>query len=92
MQSSLLVLLIAFFAIFGVDSFTLSSMRYSTPRLSGSHPDTVESVAEIIQVKVVVSGKNVQGPWYRTTVRHEVSLLLQIFTRRAHITLMNLTK
>ena len=82
MQSSLLALLIAFFAILGAQSFTLSTVKYSTPRLSSSLSDSVEKLPEIVEVKVIVSGKNVQGPWYRTTVRHEVSQLSHIFMRQ----------
>lgn len=35
--------------------------------------DAANKLTDLVEVKVVVSGKNVQGPWYRTTVRHEVS-------------------
>jgi hypothetical protein len=35
--------------------------------------DAANKLADLVEVKVIVSGKNVQGPWYRTTVRHEVN-------------------
>jgi hypothetical protein len=26
----------------------------------------------IVEAKILISGKNVQGPWYRTVLKHEV--------------------
>lgn len=76
--SRLLSLLVATLCFHTTSGFLLKSSVASRNiiRATTSLLETPTKLNEIVQVKVVVSGKNVQGPWYRTTVRHEVSLLL----------------
>ena len=68
-------LLVALFCVFTAEGFKGHKSRISHRTVSLSLDSLSQSdsnVAEVIEVKVIVSGKNVQGPWYRTTVRHEV--------------------
>jgi hypothetical protein len=41
-----------------------------TSNLKGITPKGLDT--SIVEIKVIVSGSAVQGPWYRTTVRMEV--------------------
>ena len=71
--SQLIVLLVAFLGVFTTEGFTgyktlINHRLVSSISLTKSDSHS----AEVVEVKVIVSGKNVQGPWYRTTVRHEV--------------------
>ena len=71
--SQLIILLIALLGVFTAEGFAghksrIAHRRVSLDSLTQSDGDS----AKVVEVKVIVSGKNVQGPWYRTTVRHEV--------------------
>jgi hypothetical protein len=41
--------------------------------------------ADLVEAKLVVSGKNVQGPWYRTIIRNEVKPLLVVQAEYANL-------
>lgn len=75
--SQLLSLLVAALGVFGASGFTLKAPCVSSTlmRATTASIETQNKLTEIVEVKVIVSGKNVQGPWYRTTVRHEVRII-----------------
>lgn len=76
----LISLLLAAVGICSTSGFTLRNTRMSqVARSSTFLSESSDKVNEIVQARVVVSGKNVQGPWYRTTVRHEVITEKEIF-------------
>ena len=70
MMSRCALLLIFIAAILGLGSCFLQH-GHAKVRFQSSSQLTCDA-ADNIAVKVVVSGKNVQGPWYRGTVKHEV--------------------
>ena len=73
-SSWLLSLLVAAICACNCSGFISNRRIVSKNIIQGSTNllETPTLLTEIVQVKVIVSGKNVQGPWYRTTVRHEV--------------------
>ena len=73
--SHILALLIAILEVHHIRSYIIRpSIRASQIfRSTTVLRDAASNLADLVEVKVIVSGKNVQGPWYRTTVRHEVS-------------------
>lgn len=75
--SHLLVLLIAIIEVHHIRSFFISPSIRATHIIRSTTVlrDATNNLADLVEVKVIVSGKNVQGPWYRTTVRHEVRSL-----------------
>jgi hypothetical protein len=71
--SQLIALFVALLCAFTAEGFAGYKSRISHRRVSLDGTSQSDSnPAEVVEVKVIVSGKNVQGPWYRTTVRHEV--------------------
>lgn len=71
--SQLIALFVALLCVFTAEGFAGYKFRISHRRVSlDSASQSDSNPAEVVEVKVIVSGKNVQGPWYRTTVRHEV--------------------
>lgn len=72
--SQLIALFVALLCVFTAEGFAGYKSRITHRRVSLDSTSQSDSTpAEVVEVKVIVSGKNVQGPWYRTTVRHEVS-------------------